>query len=110
MSSDAVNVASLVEAVRGFYRRGWTPATSSNFSVRSAEHEHRFLVTRSGIDKELIQTSDLLLVDMDGKPVLEGAPKPSAETLIHSVLYKWNGKIGAIYHTHSPSGAALSLR
>ncbi len=110
MSSDAQNIQALVSAVRGFCRRGWTPATSSNFSVRSVENPAHFQVTRSGIDKEVIEATDLLLVDAEGKPVANDSPRPSAETLIHAALYAWDPNIGAVYHTHSACGTALSLR
>jgi methylthioribulose-1-phosphate dehydratase len=93
----AGNLASLV---RSYYQRGWVPATSSNFSVRSEDNEDWIVISQSGKDKEYIASHDFMLVDLEGQCIQPKGAKPSAETLLHTSLYK-NTEIGAVLHTHS---------
>ena len=78
-------VESLCATARWCYSRGWVPATSGNFSVRASG---RVLVTASGLDKGTLTPSGLIQVDLDGR-VLAGTGKPSAETELHLVLYRY---------------------
>lgn len=87
------------------YQRGWSPATSSNYSLRlNASH---VAITRSGRDKGLLQETDIMVVDLDGQPVGDG--KPSAETLLHTGLYRRDAAIGAVLHTHSHAATVLTM-
>jgi methylthioribulose-1-phosphate dehydratase len=67
------------------------------------------LVTASGKDKGQLRRDDFVLVDADGKPVVEGQPKSSAETLLHCVAAQ-NPAVGAVLHTHSVWSTILSDR
>ncbi|MBF5057563.1 sugar aldolase [Alcanivorax sp. 521-1] len=90
---------------RRLYRHGWSPATSSNYSQRlNAGHA---AITRSGRDKGLLQETDIMVVDLDGRPVGDG--KPSAETLLHTGLYRRDPAIGAVLHTHSHAATVLTM-
>jgi methylthioribulose-1-phosphate dehydratase len=88
----------IIVNVRELASRGWTPATSSNFSRRmDAAH---VAITVSGRDKGRLAEPDIMVVDLDGAPV--GTPlKSSAETLLHTQLYKRFPDIGCVLHTHS---------
>ena len=86
-------------------RRGWSPATSGNFSVRM--DETCCAITASGRDKGRLTVGDILLVDLAGR--VQGAGQASAETLLHTSLYRWSGDIGAVLHTHSPASTVLGL-
>lgn len=95
----------IIDAGRFLYGRGWSPATSSNYSARLSRSEA--LLTVSGKHKGLLTTDDLLAVDMDGRS-LEDGKKPSAETLLHTQLYRWCPDVGAVLHTHSVNATVLS--
>ena len=95
----------IIDAGRFLYGRGWSPATSSNYSARLTSAEA--LLTVSGKHKGELGMDDLLAVDMDGKS-LEEAKKPSAETQLHTQLYRWKPEIGAVLHTHSVNATVLS--
>ena len=100
----------IVEASHALYARGWSPATSSNYSVR-LDDKH-CAITVSGKDKGKLATKDVMVVDLDGNPVAvngEAAGKPSAETLLHTGLYQFDANIGAVLHTHSVNATALTL-
>ena len=102
----AVNAAieSLRNTARAFDARGWSPATSGNYSIRVAAE--RVLITRSGADKGDLTPDDFLQVNLDGTPLTAG--KPSAETALHLAMYRHDPGIGSVLHTHAPNGVVLS--
>ena len=88
----------IIHNVRELSSAGWTPATSSNFSTRiDANH---VAITVSGRDKGRLTDADIMVVDLDGNPVAT-AQRSSAETLLHTRLYKRVPQIGCVLHTHS---------
>lgn len=84
--------------------KGWLPATSGNFSQRL--DSYCCAVTVSGKHKGYLTTNDIMVVDLEGNPLSQG--KPSAETLLHTNLYKWDDRIGTILHTHSLNATLLT--
>lgn len=88
----------IIAATRELSARGWTPATSSNFSMRL--DEQHAAVTVSGRDKGRLAAEDIMVVDLAGKAVHEGQ-KPSAETVLHTQLYARLADVGCVLHTHS---------
>ena len=95
----------LAAAARILSARGWTPATSSNFSARL--DRHHAVITVSGRDKGALGRDDLMRVDLDGKPV--GTPlKSSAETPLHTQMYRRDADIGCVLHTHSHNQTVAS--
>jgi methylthioribulose-1-phosphate dehydratase len=95
----------IIEAGQFLYGRGWSPATSSNYSARLSADQA--LLTVSGKHKGLLGEDDVLATDLDGNS-LEPGKKPSAETLLHTQLYRWKADIGAVLHTHSVNATVLS--
>ena len=89
---------------RLLYQRDWSPATSSNYSVRLAND--RCAITSSGKHKGQLHPDDILIVNFSGEALSPG--KPSAETLLHTQLYLRDPHIGAVLHTHSPVSVVLS--
>ena len=89
----------IVVNVRELSAAGWTPATSSNFSHR-LDHRHA-AITVSGRDKGRLAEDDIMVVDFDGNAV-GSSHRPSAETLLHTQLYRRFAEIGCVLHTHSP--------
>jgi methylthioribulose-1-phosphate dehydratase len=86
------------------YARGWSPATSSNYSVR-LDPQH-CAITVSGRDKGALCEQDVMVVDLDNQPVSKG--RPSAETGLHTSLYRFARDIGAVLHTHSVNATVLT--
>ncbi len=88
-------------------RAGMTPATSSNFSARL--DDGRCVITVSGHDKGRLTPDDFMDVDMDGR-ALEAGRVSSAETLLHTQIYRLRPDAGAVLHTHSLAQTLLSMR
>ncbi|MFU6377123.1 methylthioribulose 1-phosphate dehydratase [Metapseudomonas otitidis] len=95
----------IIEAGCFLYGRGWSPATSSNYSARLSADQA--LLTVSGKHKGQLGEDDVLATGLDGIS-LEPGKKPSAETLLHTQLYRWQPGIGAVLHTHSVNATVLS--
>lgn len=95
----------LAETGRRLYQLGWSPATSSNYSLRL--DADRCALTISGRDKGRLDAADIMAVDMHGRPLTQG--KPSAETALHTQLYRRDPGIGAVLHTHSHASTVLTM-
>ncbi|MBD8123063.1 methylthioribulose 1-phosphate dehydratase [Pseudomonas lutea] len=104
MSREAL-AREIIEAGQFLYARGWSPATSSNYSVRLSASEA--LLTVSGKHKGQLGIDDVLATDLAGNS-LEPGKKPSAETLLHTQLYRCRPEVGAVLHTHSVNATVLS--
>ena len=94
----AACAAEIIANTRELAALGWTPATSSNFSMRL--DDRHAAITVSGRDKGRLGEDDIMVVDFDGKPVAT-SHHPSAETLLHTQLYRRCPEIGCVLHTHS---------
>lgn len=89
--------------------RGWFPATSGNLSVKVVYGEASVIaITASGKDKAVHTPEDFLLVDENGVPVAPTELKPSAETLVHTALYRKFPECGAVFHVHTVSNNLVS--
>ena len=88
----------IIVNVRELSALGWTPATSSNFS-RRLDDRHA-AITVSGRDKGRLTEADIMVVDFEGRAV-GTQHRPSAETLLHTQLYRRFPEIGCVLHTHS---------
>jgi methylthioribulose-1-phosphate dehydratase len=95
----------IIANVRELASAGMTPATSSNFSCRlDAAHA---VITVSGRDKSHLVEGDVMVVDLDGKAV-GSVHRPSAETLLHTQLYRRFADVGCVLHTHSQAQTIAS--
>jgi len=94
----------LIQTGRFLFERGWVPATSGNFSARL--NDGHIAITVSGRHKGLLEKADIMRVDSRGQ-ALDGK-RPSAETPLHTLLYRRNAAINAVLHTHSVNATVLS--
>jgi methylthioribulose-1-phosphate dehydratase len=98
----------LCATARWCYARGWVPATSGNFSLRDRDAA-RIFISPSGLDKGGMNPADLLHVDFNGNSG-DPARKPSAETKLHTVIYREQPQASAILHVHTIWNTILSGR
>ncbi|TWT86209.1 Methylthioribulose-1-phosphate dehydratase [Pseudobythopirellula maris] len=109
MTEEALLLDDLSATGADFHRRGWSLATSSNFSVRVGDDPLELMITKSGKDKGRLGREDYVRVGVDGRPTESGAAKSSAETMLHVVLADAAGA-GSVLHTHSVWDAATGER
>ena len=101
----------LLEAIQFFNQKGWSPATSTNYSVRSDKSDE-YIISRSGVDKSKFGLNDLILINPAGEvlpPFNKPGIKSSAETEIHTAIYEMFPEINCVLHTHSVLGTVLSF-
>lgn len=101
----------LLESILFFNQKGWSPASSTNYSARS-ENKDEYIISRSGVDKSRFKLEDLILINPAGEvlpPFNRDGIKPSAETEIHAALYGLFPEVNCVLHTHSVLGTVLSL-
>ncbi len=90
----------IASSIRAYNAKGWSPATSTNYSFKFENSE--IYVSKSGIDKSQFTADDFMTVDENGEGTGEFlTSKPSAETLIHCVLYELFPETKVILHSHS---------
>jgi methylthioribulose-1-phosphate dehydratase len=68
---------------------------------------HHSAVTISGRDKGHLGIDDIMVVDLDGNAVGTTA-RPSAETALHTQIYRRFPEAGAVLHTHSRTQTVAS--
>ena len=95
----------IADTARELSALGWTPATSSNFSMRiDANHA---AITISGRHKGRLGRDDIMLIDLHGNAVGTDA-RPSAETALHTQIYRRWPEMCAVLHTHSRTQSVAS--
>lgn len=95
----------IAATARQLYDRGWMPGTAGNISVRAGDDA---LVTASGLSKGELTERDTVLVGVADTVARPGQNrKPSAETSIHTAVYRTRAA-GAVVHVHSPFATALA--
>ncbi|MFD8250532.1 S-methyl-5-thioribose-1-phosphate isomerase [Nocardia sp. NPDC059691] len=105
--SDRSPGAEIADLARELYRRGWMPGTAGNISVRTGATA---VVTGSGLSKGELTERDMVTVRVaDSAPVTDQGRKPSAETTIHTAVYRAR-PAQAVVHIHPPFATALATR
>lgn len=102
------NRSKLITVIRRIAERGWCPATSGNFSMKLSDTPPTILITPSGADKSKLTEEQLLEATLQGDQ-LHCSGTPSAEALLHAVLYS-ELRPGAILHVHTVANTILSRR
>jgi len=98
----------LAEVGRLCYARGWALGTSGNFSAVASRNPLTLAITTSGVDKGLLEPSQIVEIDERGR-VVRGTGTPSAEATLHlAIVRSRGGGAGAVLHTHSIWSTILS--
>lgn len=111
MSPESALRRAVVETGRRMVALGLTAATDGNITVRL--DARRLLATPTGCSKGGLKPADLVVTDMEGRP-LSGRRRPSSELGMHLGIYRARPDAGAVIHAHPPvatgfacAGAAL---
>jgi L-fuculose-phosphate aldolase len=102
--------AEIIRVGRLLWERGYVAATDGNLSVRLGSD--RLLVTASGVSKGFLSDGDLVVIDLDGKPLPSyrgGKQKPSSEIMMHLEAYRQRPDVNAVVHAHPPLATAFSI-
>lgn len=109
MQEHSKDISDLVNCILWINQKGWSPATSTNYSMRNPSVANEMYISKSGVDKQFFTANDFMLCETNGIPLpAYSSLKPSAETAIHAWLYQRNSETQCILHTHSLFGTVLS--
>lgn len=89
------------------YERGLVVGISGNNSVRVPGAD-AVLIKTTGCNQGDMDTSDTVLVDLEGN-VLEEGKRPSKEVRWHLAIYRQNPEVGGIVHVHPPYAVAWAV-
>ncbi|MEW5291643.1 methylthioribulose 1-phosphate dehydratase [Erwinia papayae] len=95
----------LVSTCHWIGARGWAPATGGNMSLR--QDRDFCLLSESGKDKGALTRDDFIQVEIASNRVPSGRT-PSAETGLHTLIYRLFPQAGAVLHTHTVNATVLS--
>ena len=90
---------------RTLHERGFVAATDGNLSVRL--DDWRILATPTSMCKGMIRTSDLVIVDLEGRRVA-GRRDVSSEIAMHLLIYKLRPDVRGIVHAHPPTATGFA--
>lgn len=103
-----MSAAALAALAGRLYARGWMEGTAGNLSVR-LPGTGTALITASGVSKGELTAADTVEVSIaDSRPVPGAARRPSAETTIHTALYRVFDDCAAVVHAHPPHATAVA--
>ncbi|EOW1327751.1 methylthioribulose 1-phosphate dehydratase [Klebsiella aerogenes] len=98
-------LAQLVTTCHWIGAKGWAPATGGNMSVR--EDARWCWLSESGRDKGSLTSDDFLQVDILNNNAPSGR-KPSAETGLHTLVYRLFPEANVVLHVHTVHATVLS--
>ncbi|NKY85307.1 bifunctional S-methyl-5-thioribose-1-phosphate isomerase/methylthioribulose 1-phosphate dehydratase [Nocardia veterana] len=108
--ADSAGAAAVAELSGQLYARGWMPGTAGNISVRESPSAPvaTAVITGSGLSKGELAPADMVRVRIEDSRPVAGHRRPSAETTIHTAVYR-STDAGAVVHVHSPHATAASV-
>ncbi|MDT5275122.1 MAG: methylthioribose-phosphate isomerase, partial [Mycobacterium sp.] len=95
----------IADIARSLYARGWMPGTAGNISVRTGETA---AITGSGLSKGELTARDMVTVTVADSQPVSGGRRPSAETAIHTAIYRATNA-DAVVHVHAPHATAHTV-
>ena len=99
----------LAAAYRVFADFGWTETIFNHITARVPGPEHHFLINPFGLLYDQVTASNLVKIDLTGKPVAPTEHKVNpAGFIIHSAFHMARDDAQCVIHWHSPAGMAIA--
>ena len=95
----------VVEVGRRLWTRGLVGGSEGNVSVRLGGS---VLATPSGACKGFLAPEDLVMTDLEGRP-LAGQARPSSELRMHLRIYRLRDDVRAVVHAHPPTATGFAI-
>jgi len=105
MASERQYRDQIVRYGRMLHECGFVAATDGNLSVRLGEN--RILSTPTCMSKGAMRSSDLVIVDMEGR-VVSGKRNVSSEIGMHLLIYRLRPDVNGIVHAHPPTATGFA--
>ena len=109
-NDDAISLRQdLAAAFRLCHRFGWSESVGNHFSAALDTTGRRFLLNRCWQHFATITASDLLQLDLEAPPPMEGPDAPDRSAwIVHGTLHRAVPHARVILHCHSPYATALA--
>lgn len=88
----------------------WTDLIFNHLTVRVPGEPTHFLIKRHSLYFEEVTASNLIKVDLEGKPAGTDEDVNTAGFTIHSAVFNARPDVQAVMHVHSDAGIAISMR
>lgn len=99
----------LAAAYRVFAEFGWTETIFNHITARVPGPEHNFLINPFGLLYDQVTASNLVKIDLTGRPVEPTEYKVNpAGFIIHSAFHMARDDAHCVIHWHSPAGMAIA--
>ncbi|MBM5797199.1 MAG: class II aldolase [Cyanobacteria bacterium M_surface_7_m2_040] len=95
----------LLATAQALNASGLNQGTSGNASLRI---EGGLLVTPTSLPYAQMGPHDLVALDLQGRPLVEGQRRPSSEWRLHADILRRRSEVHAVVHCHSTSATALA--
>ena len=105
MASERQYREQIVRYGRMLHERCFVAATDGNLSVRL--DENRILATPTCMSKGSMRTSDMVIVDREGR-LLSGKRRVSSEIAMHLLIYRLRPDVQGIVHAHPPTATGFA--
>ena len=81
---------------------------NGHLSVRAADNPEHILINPRHVSRNALRVSDIVRVDLRGKPV-NGAHEPPSETPLHTAIYRQRKDVVSVAHIHPRVATAFSI-
>jgi ribulose-5-phosphate 4-epimerase/fuculose-1-phosphate aldolase len=98
----------LAAAYRYAQYAGWNDSIFNHVTLRVPEEPDHFLIKPHELLFEEVTASNLLKLDMEGRPIGEEKPINPAATTIHTAVLNARHDLNAVMHVHTQPGIAIS--
>jgi L-fuculose-phosphate aldolase len=95
----------IVRYGRMLHEKGFVAAMDGNLSVRLKQD--RILVTPTGLSKGAMRSTDMVIVDLEGRRV-SGHKNVTSEIGMHLMIYRTREDVKAIVHAHPPTATGFA--
>ncbi len=90
---------------------GWAELIYTHISLRVPGPEHHFLINPYGLRFDEVTATNLVKIDLEGRPVGEGRYKANeAGFVIHGAVHEAREDAQCVFHTHTLAGMAVSAQ
>jgi ribulose-5-phosphate 4-epimerase/fuculose-1-phosphate aldolase len=90
---------------------GWCDMIFNHVTVRVPGPRAHFLINPFGLRYDEVTASNLIKIDLDGKPVDPGPyPVNEAGFIVHAAVHRYREDAHAVMHTHTRAGMAVACK
>jgi ribulose-5-phosphate 4-epimerase/fuculose-1-phosphate aldolase len=100
--------ADLALALRAASRHGLAEGVCNHFSIELPDGSQRFLLNPRGLLWSEVHADDIVMVDVQGRPLAGRHPVEPTAMYIHAAVHRMCRQ-GCVLHTHMPYATALTL-